>query len=121
VNPLETKAKEVFEEDGWKVYHTGYPDFFVVRGKDFAFIEIKSSVDPLLNPAQKRMVRAMKKVGLPVEVITLKSVTSTTLIRAYRDTLQKIDSLADKYETRSQTLDRLVDIAKTRLKEIDNL
>ena len=68
LNPSEQKVFDELSSEGWQVIRNGWPDFLAMRGNELRFIEVKTNSNSL-TVEQKRVRRALAKIGVTVEVI----------------------------------------------------
>jgi hypothetical protein len=68
LNPHEQAVADELRADGWKVLRNGWPDFLATRGDEVRLIEVKSPGDSL-RVEQKRLHRALRTLGIEVELV----------------------------------------------------
>ena len=65
----EIKIKKILNSKGFTVLHNGWPDFFCIDRKNRRCLAIEAKTGKCkLSPAQKKMHRALKEIGLPTYV-----------------------------------------------------
>jgi hypothetical protein len=53
MTPTEAQTKERLEAEGWKVYHSGFPDFFCFKDCQVMFVEVKKGGQQLTTEQGK--------------------------------------------------------------------
>jgi hypothetical protein len=91
LNANERQVWDQYSSKGWKIHHSGAPDFLLKRKKDtggfeYLFIEVKSG-DDKLRPQQRAWRTALRSVGATYELIRLGSSSKITSI--YRDDIRR--------------------------------
>lgn len=70
LNPREAVVARELENEGWEIFHRGWPDFLAVRGDKVRFIEVKNYIGDAsdLYGVQRRVAQVLAKIGIEVEL-----------------------------------------------------
>lgn len=74
MNENELEAKEKLEEEGWKVLHSGPPDFLCLKTngggiESVKFVEVKNKDNGKLRYEQKLWKKALRRIGADYDVM----------------------------------------------------
>lgn len=67
-NRRERVVQLKYLEEGWEVYHRGWPDFIMIRGDEVKFVEVKKM------PKRRRSERVQARQGLQSVQFRLKQI-----------------------------------------------
>jgi hypothetical protein len=67
IQKTHSDAERKFQQDalkaGWEIFRAGWPDYLIIKGKKYSFVEVKGRGD-CLNLKQKLMLNTLLGLGL---------------------------------------------------------